>query len=63
MNRDAEIMETKFHKSIIRSRQAMTYEEAQLKIDDDTQQDSIAKSLRRLNALAKKLKAKRFENG
>lgn len=63
MDRDAKIIETKFHKSIIRSRQAMTYEEAQLKIDDQTQQDSIAKSLRGLNDLAKKLKAKRFENG
>lgn len=41
----------------------MTYEEAQLIIDDETQQDAIAKSLRGLNSLAKKLKAKRFENG
>jgi len=41
----------------------MTYEEAQLKIDDATQQDAIAKSLRGLNQLAKKLKKKRLENG
>ncbi|XP_020278161.1 exosome complex exonuclease RRP44 [Pseudomyrmex gracilis] len=57
------IISTKFCKSIICSRQAMTYEEAQLKIDDATQQDAIAVSLRELNKLAKKLKKRRFENG
>jgi len=41
----------------------MTYEEAQLKIDDATQQDAIATSLRKLNQLAKKLKKRRLENG
>lgn len=41
----------------------MTYEEAQLKIDDATQHDTIAISLRGLNKLAKKLKKKRIENG
>lgn len=59
----ANIINTKFCKSIICSRQAMTYEEAQLKIDDATQQDAIAVSLRELNKLAKNLKKKRFENG
>ncbi|XP_012269707.2 exosome complex exonuclease RRP44 [Athalia rosae] len=63
MDEHANIINTKFHKSIIRSRQAMTYEEAQLKIDDETQQDAIAQSLRGLNRIAKILKAKRFENG
>lgn len=60
---DANIINMRFCKSIICSRQAMTYEEAQLKIDDATQQDAIAKSLRGLNQLAKKLKKKRLENG
>ncbi|KYN18591.1 Exosome complex exonuclease RRP44 [Trachymyrmex cornetzi] len=60
---DANITNTRFCKSIICSRQAMTYEEAQLKIDDAIQQDAIAKSLRGLNQLAKKLKKKRLENG
>lgn len=41
----------------------MTYEEAQLKIDDPTQLDAIAVSLRGLNKLAKKLKKKRIDNG
>lgn len=60
---NANIISTRFCKSIICSRQAMTYEEAQLKIDDATQQDAIAESLRGLNQLAKKLKKKRLENG
>ncbi|XP_011633997.1 exosome complex exonuclease RRP44 [Pogonomyrmex barbatus] len=60
---NANIINTRFCKSIICSRQAMTYEEAQLKIDDATQQDTIAVSLRGLNQLAKKLKKKRLENG
>ncbi|XP_024947689.1 exosome complex exonuclease RRP44 isoform X2 [Cephus cinctus] len=63
MDHDANVIEKKFCKSIIRSRQAMTYEEAQLKIDDKTQKDAIAFSLRRLNELAKKLKKRRMDNG
>lgn len=41
----------------------MTYEEAQLTIDDKTKTDSLAESLRNLNSLAKILKKKRLENG
>jgi exoribonuclease R len=41
----------------------MTYEEAQIKIDDPTQHDNLAKSLRGLNTLAKILKKRRIENG
>ncbi|XP_060534111.1 exosome complex exonuclease RRP44 [Cylas formicarius] len=63
MDLEANILNTRFHKSIIRSRQAMTYEEAQLTIDDKTKTDSIAESLRNLNKLAKILKRKRLENG
>lgn len=63
IDHDANIVKTDFFKSIIRSRSAMTYEEAQIKIDDQNQQDSLAKSLRGLNNLAKKLKARRLENG
>ncbi|XP_017760739.1 PREDICTED: exosome complex exonuclease RRP44 [Eufriesea mexicana] len=63
MDRDANVINVKYCKSVICSRAELTYEEAQLKIDDVTQQDSLAKSLRILNNLAKKLKAKRLENG
>jgi len=41
----------------------MTYEEAQLIIDDSSQQDDLALGLRGLNNLAKILKKRRVENG
>lgn len=63
MDSDANIINTKFCKSIIRSRRAMTYDEAQIKIDDANQQDVLAKSLRNLNNLAKKLKKMRMDKG
>ncbi|KAJ6635843.1 Exosome complex exonuclease RRP44 [Pseudolycoriella hygida] len=60
---EANILHTKFHKSIIESKKAMTYEEAQLIIDDASQQHDIATSLRNLNKLAKILKRRRIESG
>lgn len=60
---NANIINTRFHKSIIRSRSAMTYEEAQITIDDKSKKDSIAISLRGLNMLAKILKKRRLEKG
>lgn len=63
MDEDANIINTRYCKSIIYSRAAMTYDEAQLKIDDAFQQDSLSKSLRNLNSLAKKLRKRRLENG
>ncbi|XP_068631124.1 exosome complex exonuclease RRP44 isoform X2 [Battus philenor] len=63
LDENANVLSTKFHKSVIKSRSAMTYEEAQLIIDDSSRSDEIASSLRVLNALAKKLKQKRLDNG
>ncbi|CAD7093571.1 unnamed protein product [Hermetia illucens] len=63
MDHNANILETRYHKSVIKSKSAMTYEQAQLIIDDPTQNHEIAKSLRHLNRLAKILKKKRIENG
>lgn len=60
---NANIVHTKYHKSIIESKSAMTYEEAQLIIDDPSQKHDVAESLRGLNRLAKILKKKRVENG
>ena len=42
---------------------AFTYEEAQLRIDDDSMQDNVTLGLRGLNRLAKILKKKRMDNG
>ncbi|KAF2906133.1 hypothetical protein ILUMI_00049 [Ignelater luminosus] len=63
MDKKANILHTRFHKSIIKSKKAMTYEEAQITIDDKNRNDSIALSLRNLNMLAKILKRRRLENG
>lgn len=41
----------------------MTYEEAQIIINDNSQNDDLAIGLRGLNKLAKILKARRLENG
>merc|ERR1712226_361236 len=63
LDTDANIKHTKCTKSIIKSRRAFTYGEAQLMIDDSNQQSDLANGLRMLNSLAKKLKARRLENG
>ena len=42
---------------------ALTYAEAQMRIDDPMQQDDVAISLRGLNKLAKVLKQKRIDQG
>ncbi|KRT80779.1 hypothetical protein AMK59_5521 [Oryctes borbonicus] len=63
MDHNANILHTRFHKSIIKSKRAMTYEEAQLTVDDKSQTGSLAQSLRNLNKLAKLLKMRRMDNG
>ncbi|XP_050562222.1 exosome complex exonuclease RRP44 [Spodoptera frugiperda] len=63
VDENANILHTKFHKSVIKSAAAMTYEEAQIAIDDKSRNDAIVSSLRILNALAKKLNRKRLDNG
>ncbi|XP_065668726.1 exosome complex exonuclease RRP44 isoform X2 [Hydra vulgaris] len=63
MTPDAEIVNVNFAKSVICSKAALTYAEAQMIIDDNTRVDPIAISVRNLNELAKKLKAKRIEFG
>ncbi|XP_033754703.1 exosome complex exonuclease RRP44-like [Pecten maximus] len=60
---DAEIVSTSFTKSVIKSKAAFTYAEAQMKIDDTTQNDSLTRSLRHLNRLAKILKQRRIDAG
>ncbi|XP_068720951.1 exosome complex exonuclease RRP44-like isoform X1 [Montipora capricornis] len=63
MTPQAEIVSTKFTKSIICSRMSFTYAEAQMRIDDPSQKDEITVSLRHLNELAKILKGRRIEQG
>ncbi|XP_026529266.1 exosome complex exonuclease RRP44 [Notechis scutatus] len=63
MNQNAEILATRFTKSVINSKASLTYAEAQMKIDSATLKDDITASLRGLNKLAKILKKRRRENG
>ncbi|KAK5134985.1 hypothetical protein LTR08_005937 [Meristemomyces frigidus] len=60
---DANIVNSTFTKSVIRSREAFSYEAAQLRIDDKSQQDDLTKGMRQLMMLSKKLRAKRMAAG
>jgi len=63
MTVDADIVSVDFFKSIICSKAAMTYAEAQMIIDDCSRNDEMAQGLRCLNGIAKKLKQKRRDAG
>ncbi|XP_060081285.1 exosome complex exonuclease RRP44-like [Ylistrum balloti] len=63
LTHDAEIVTTSFTKSVIKSKAAFTYAEAQMKIDDTAQDDPLTRSLRHLNRLAKILKQRRIDAG
>lgn len=63
LDSDANIVNVNFMKSIIKSREAFSYEKAQKKIDDKSQQDELTQSMRALLALSKKLKQKRLDAG
>eukprot|EP00927_Polykrikos_kofoidii_P079100 TRINITY_DN75896_c0_g1_i1.p1 TRINITY_DN75896_c0_g1~~TRINITY_DN75896_c0_g1_i1.p1 ORF type:complete len:1011 (+),score=195.61 TRINITY_DN75896_c0_g1_i1:76-3108(+) len=63
MTPNAEVVNTEFCKAIIKSRRAMSYAEAQAKIDDPQDTSEIAVRLRNLNKLCKLIRGKRVENG
>ncbi|KFM79835.1 Exosome complex exonuclease RRP44, partial [Stegodyphus mimosarum] len=63
MTSEAKILRTSFFKSIIKSKAALTYAEAQMRIDDKSLNDDVTVSLRLLNSLAKILKRQRIDNG
>ncbi|KAJ7748468.1 hypothetical protein DFH07DRAFT_829791 [Mycena maculata] len=60
---EAKIVNVRFTKSVIRSKAAFTYEEAQLRKDDPKRQDELTIAIRLLNTLAQKLKAARMAAG
>jgi len=60
---NAQVFSTSFTKSVIRSRAALTYEEAQARIDDARLTDEITENLRVMNSLAKILRRRRTERG
>ncbi|KAK9449115.1 uncharacterized protein V1518DRAFT_394053 [Limtongia smithiae] len=60
---DATIVDTKFTKSVIKSREAFSYDQAQLRIDDKTQTDPLTEGMRTLLRLSKILRKKRMDAG
>ncbi|KAJ5935401.1 Exosome complex exonuclease dis3 [Penicillium verhagenii] len=60
---EAEIVSSDFTKSVIRSREAFSYEQAQLRIDDPSQKDELTESMRNLLKFSKILRQKRYDAG
>ena len=60
---DADIVSSSFTKSVIRSREAFSYEQAQLRIDDPSKTDPLTQGMRALLSLSKKLHQKRMDAG
>ncbi|ODV69845.1 RNB-domain-containing protein [Hyphopichia burtonii NRRL Y-1933] len=60
---NANIVNVDYMKSIIKSREAFSYEQAQIRIDDANQNDELTQSMRILLKLSKKLKQKRLDAG
>ncbi|KAJ5107891.1 Exosome complex exonuclease dis3 [Penicillium angulare] len=60
---NAEIVSSDFTKSVIRSREAFSYEQAQLRIDDASQKDELTESMRNLLKFSKILRQKRYDAG
>ena len=60
---DAEVVKTSFTKSVILSREGFSYEQAQMRIDDSSQQDELTKGIRTLLDLSKRLRQKRMDTG
>lgn len=63
VTKDADIVRADFTKSVIRSREAFSYEQAQIRVDDASQQDDLTNGIRTLMMLSKKLKKKRMDAG
>lgn len=63
LTEDADIVNVRFTKSVISSKASFEYSEAQMRLDDTNLTDPLTLSIRLLNALARKLKAKRMAAG
>jgi exosome complex exonuclease DIS3/RRP44 len=63
MNDDADVLGVRFTKAVIRSSAALSYQEAQARMDDPGALDALTGDLRQLNALAKRLRARRAAAG
>lgn len=63
MTPNAEVVSADFTKSVIRSREAFSYEQAQKRIDDSSQKDELTESMRTLLRFSKILRQKRMDAG
>ncbi|PWY80628.1 RNB-domain-containing protein [Aspergillus heteromorphus CBS 117.55] len=63
MTPNAEVVSADFTKSVIRSREAFSYEKAQKRIDDPSAQDELTESMRTLLRFSKILRQKRMDAG
>ncbi|KRY51407.1 Exosome complex exonuclease RRP44 [Trichinella britovi] len=63
LDRNANVLKCRFCKSIIRSSMALTYADAQSRLDDPNMNDAVTVTLRNLNNLSKLLKKRRLERG
>ncbi|KAI1006907.1 Exosome complex exonuclease [Podosphaera aphanis] len=60
---EANIVNAEFTKSVIKSREAFSYEDAQARVDNQSLQDDLTQSMRTLLMLSKKFKRRRIEAG
>merc|ERR1740133_241908 len=63
MTKDAEIVNTHFCKAIIKSRAALSYAEAQARIDDGRDNSEVTIGLRHLLKITQKLHQNRLDKG
>ena len=63
LDENADIVNVEYNKSVIKSREAFSYEQAQLRIDDQTKTDDLTKGMRALLKLSVMLKQKRLDAG
>ncbi|KAM7515994.1 hypothetical protein LguiA_005577 [Lonicera macranthoides] len=63
MTPEAEIISTRYTKSVIKSCAALSYVEAQARMDDSRLMDPVTTDLRNMNALAKIMRQRRIERG
>ncbi|KAK9474255.1 uncharacterized protein V1510DRAFT_412846 [Dipodascopsis tothii] len=63
MTPGADIVSTTFTKSVIKSKHAFSYEEAQLRIDDASNTDALTEGMRTLLRFSKLLKKRRIDAG
>ncbi|KAK7410813.1 hypothetical protein VNO78_01943 [Psophocarpus tetragonolobus] len=63
MTPEADIISTRYTTSVIKSSAALSYVEAQARMDDSRLMDPTAADLRNMNSLAKKMRLRRIERG